>query len=192
MSQFHCGSITIDFPIASIIYFSGYVKLWFLSLMMVTPRRGSVWQCVNFCHSSTVRLCRNYVKELTLNPSLGKRGTFLPLLFIREGGRVDELCNSSIATHYPERRMTKEKVLVTPRLSSVWQWVNFRYSSTVKLCRNFVKELTLNPSLRKRETFFTSLRKRKGMSYSIFILRHSLPVEVWPLPSEKTMLEKTR
>jgi len=23
-------------------------------------------------------LCRNYVKELTLNPSLGKRGTFLP------------------------------------------------------------------------------------------------------------------
>jgi hypothetical protein len=24
------------------------------------------------------KLCRNYVKELTLNPSLGKRGTFLP------------------------------------------------------------------------------------------------------------------
>jgi hypothetical protein len=44
------------------------------------------------------KLCRNYVKELTLNPSLGKRGTFLPLLFAREGGKGDELLNLFITT----------------------------------------------------------------------------------------------
>jgi hypothetical protein len=43
------------------------------------------------------KLCRNYVKELTLNPSLGKRGTF-PLLFAREGGKGDELFNLFITT----------------------------------------------------------------------------------------------
>jgi hypothetical protein len=44
------------------------------------------------------KLGRNYVKELTLNPSLGKKGTFLPLLFTREGGKGDELFNLFITT----------------------------------------------------------------------------------------------
>jgi len=44
------------------------------------------------------KLCRNYVKELTLNPSLAKKGTFLPLLFTREGGKGDELFNLFITT----------------------------------------------------------------------------------------------
>jgi hypothetical protein len=48
--------------------------------------------------SEQKKLCRNYVKELTLNPSLGKRGTFLPLLFAREGGKGDELFNFFITT----------------------------------------------------------------------------------------------
>jgi hypothetical protein len=50
-----------------------------------------------------------------------------------------------------------------------------------KLCRNYVKELTLTPSLGKRGTFlpFSSQEKgERGMSYSICLLRHSLKVKV--------------
>jgi hypothetical protein len=53
-------------------------------------------------------LCRYYVKELTLNPSLGKRGTFLPLLFTREGGKGDELFNLFITTQ-PQNEMSTDK-----------------------------------------------------------------------------------
>ena len=113
-SQFHYGSIKIDFSIASIIYFSGYVKLWFLSLLMVTPRLGSVWQLENFCHSSTVRLCRNYVKELTLNPSLGKRGTFPPFSSQEKGerGMSYSICllRLSLKTKSVSRKTTKPSI----------------------------------------------------------------------------------
>jgi len=39
------------------------------------------------------RLCRNIIIELSLNPSLEKRGTFTPFSSIREGGKGVELLN---------------------------------------------------------------------------------------------------
>jgi hypothetical protein len=57
------------------------------------------------------KLCRNYVKELTLNPSLGKRRTFLHLLFTREGGKGDELFNLFITTQ-PQNEEGIEKTVI--------------------------------------------------------------------------------
>jgi hypothetical protein len=51
-----------------------------------------------------LRLFLNYVKELTLNPSLEKKGNFSHLLFAKEGGKRVELFNLSIATQLPYPR----------------------------------------------------------------------------------------
>jgi hypothetical protein len=50
-----------------------------------------------------MRLCCNNIKELTLNPSLGKRGTFLPPSLHKRRGKGVELFNLSIATQTPSR-----------------------------------------------------------------------------------------
>jgi hypothetical protein len=62
------------------------------------------------------KLGRNYVKELTLNPSLGKKGTFLPLLFAREGGKGDELFNFFITTQ-PQNEEGIKKTTFDPFIS---------------------------------------------------------------------------
>jgi hypothetical protein len=71
------------------------------------------------------KLCRNYVKELTLNPSLAKKRTFLPLLFTREGGG-DELFNLFITTQ-PQNEEGIEKNHQTFKFFKIFKLLSFSF-----------------------------------------------------------------
>jgi hypothetical protein len=79
------------------------------------------------------KLCRYYVKELTLNPSLGKRGTFLTLLFAREGGKGDELFNLFITTQPQNDEGIKKNHQTLNFLQFFKLCSNFQHYPTSKL-----------------------------------------------------------
>jgi hypothetical protein len=86
-------------------------------LSLSKPDGGKFLKLEMYSSHFDKRLCRNIIIELSLNPSLEKRGTFTPFSSIREGGEGVELLNFPNCDTVSKLSVTEEELSHFDRLS---------------------------------------------------------------------------